>query len=184
MRIELYNRSVHFECYLWLMAAAGCEVEEVTGVCAADVFVATLVSTFRLSGVVGCFGLFRICDRISLAYLEFELRLGSLVLYRLFSQRCNCAVGGVACCGMLCTLYDIKLAACYFRPLVVRRRVSRLVRSLCAHSVRIGGLEVGEIRGGLEGVLFEVFGLLQERRGGDLTVFGSKDGHLLCADSQ
>ncbi len=184
-RIELSNRSVHFECYLWLLAAAGCEVEVITGVCTADVFVAVLVSTFRLSRVAGYFGLFRTCERMSLTYLEFELKLGSSVLYRLFSRCCDCVVGGVVCCGMVCTFYDVKLAACYFRPLVVKRGVCSLARSLCARTARVGELKVGEIRGGLEGVLFEVFGLLLRKRCVDeLAVLGLKGGQLLCADPQ
>ncbi len=83
---ELLNQSIHFECYLWLMTAGSCEVERIAGVRTADISVATLVSTFRVNGIAGCFGLFRTCDRISLTYLEFKLKLGSLVLYRLFSQ--------------------------------------------------------------------------------------------------
>ncbi len=160
------------------MVAAGCEVEAITGAYTADVFVATLVSTFRLSGMVGCFGLFRICDRMSLAYSEFELKLGSLVLYRLFSRRCCRAVGGVVCCGMVCTFYDLKLAACYFRPLVVK------VCSSCADATKVGVLKVGEIRGGLEGVLFKVFKLLRVRRVGALKAIGLEAVQLVCVGLQ
>ncbi len=160
------------------MVAAGCEVEVIAGAYTADVFVATLVSTFRLSGMVGCFGLFRICDRMSLAYSEFELKLGSSVLYRLFSRCCHRAVGGVVCCGMVCTFYDLKLAACYFRPLVVK------VCSSCADATKVGALKVGEIRGGLEGVLFKVFELLRMRHVGALKAIGSKAVQLVRVDSQ
>ncbi len=80
----------------------------------------------------------------------------------------------------MCTFYDLKLAACYSRPLVVKGCAHSTVRSLCAIVFKAGALKVGEISGGLEGTLFKVFNLLQKLRGGMLSTLTSKSCQTRC----
>ncbi|MFP3039466.1 MAG: hypothetical protein ACKESB_01935 [Candidatus Hodgkinia cicadicola] len=112
---------MHFGCYLWNLVVEGYELETVDNVRLNAVCVAILISIFKLSDMIGYYGLFKIRNYLSLSYLEFNLKLNSSVLYHLFSHRHSC--GGVDCCGMVCTPYDVRASACYFRPLVLRHNI-------------------------------------------------------------